>query len=304
VSEFRKRVLGPALIPIGAFVFIGALVFAFSRILLAVPKNGSVVVGILMAGCVLLGAGALSKGGSLKRAQRVALGAFGVALIAGGAATGASLGVRPIKGELPVGATLVAHNIAFDKKEIAFNADKPLAIEFTNDDAGTPHNVAIYDTPAAAKSVFVGDIFQGVATRRYPLPKGLPKGIYFFRCDVHHQMNGTLNVGNAAGGPASPSAGGTPTTIDLVAKGTKFDTKTLTFNAGGTVTINFDNRDAGTQHDFALYTDSSATTNLFRGPVVVGPTKATYVFAAPGAGTYFFRCEIHPSLMFGTVTVH
>jgi len=37
-GDFRKRVLGPALIPISAFVFIGALVFAFSRILLAVPK--------------------------------------------------------------------------------------------------------------------------------------------------------------------------------------------------------------------------------------------------------------------------
>ncbi|MFY9586970.1 MAG: hypothetical protein WAT66_05880, partial [Actinomycetota bacterium] len=172
MSDFRKRVLGPALIPVGAFVFIGALVFGFSRLLLVVPKDGSVVLGILISGCILFGAGALSKGGSLKNSQRMALVAFAVLLIAGGVTAGASMNTREVEGNVPVAAELTAKNIKFDKAEFTLPADEPVAILFKNEDAGVVHNVAIFDTPELKKTFLRQPTFPGVATRKYDLEEG------------------------------------------------------------------------------------------------------------------------------------
>ena len=56
-------------------------------------------------------------------------------------------------------------------------------------------------------------------------------------------------------------------------------------------------------HDVAIYTNSSATTTLFKGTVVTGPTTTTYHVPALKAGTYYFRCDIHPTQMTGTFVV-
>jgi plastocyanin len=105
----------------------------------------------------------------------------------------------------------------------------------------------------------------------------------------------------------TPTATLTPTTtpinitIDLVAKNLAFDKSTITVPAGANVTINFDNQD-GVSHNFALYTDSSADTLIFRGQLTTSPT--TYNFTAPSTpGNYFFRCDVHPTMMTGTFVV-
>ena len=51
----------------------------------------------------------------------------------------------------------------------------------------------------------------------------------------------------------------------LTARNLAFDKTTLTVPAGATVALTFINDDAGVQHNFALYTDSSATTPIFQG---------------------------------------
>jgi len=62
--------------------------------------------------------------------------------------------------------------------------------------------------------------------------------------------------------------------------------------------------DAGVPHNFAVYTDSSSTTPIFKGPIVTGPTTTTYTFTAPSTpGSYFFRCDVHPTTMTGTFVV-
>lgn len=211
--EFRKRIVVPSLIPLGAFVFIGALVFGFSRLLLAVPKDGSVVVGVLMAGCILFAAGALSKGGRLKDSQRVALILFGVLVIGGGVAAGTSLHTREVEGHIAVAETLVAQNTAFDKQQFRLSADTPVGIELVNRDAGLQHNVSIYDSPARGRAIHIGVIFPGVDTRVEELEEGLPTGVYFFQCDVHANipaMTGNVIVGNAPP-PPTPSPTGTAT---------------------------------------------------------------------------------------------
>jgi plastocyanin len=85
---------------------------------------------------------------------------------------------------------LVAQNIAFDLNAIEVTSGEPFTIEFDNQDAGVPHNVAIKD--AMGMDVFTGEIFNGVETRTYQVP-ALPKGDYTFYCTVHPNMTGTLS---------------------------------------------------------------------------------------------------------------
>jgi plastocyanin len=83
-----------------------------------------------------------------------------------------------------------------------------------------------------------------------------------------------------------------------------FDTTRITVPAGSTVVMTFINNDAGIPHNFALYTDSSATSKIFAGDFVTGVKTVTYNFTAPSTpGNYFFRCDVHPEMMFGTFVV-
>ena len=72
-------------------------------------------------------------------------------------------------------------------------ADAPFALAFDNQDDGVQHNVAIYRDSSAAESLFVGDLVAGPVTETYDVPS-LEAGSYYYRCDVHPQMDGTLEV--------------------------------------------------------------------------------------------------------------
>jgi plastocyanin len=85
---------------------------------------------------------------------------------------------------------LVAQNISYDLNAIEVTSGETFTIEFSNQDAGVPHNVAIKD--AMGMEVFKGEIFNGVETRTYQVP-ALPKGDYTFYCTVHPNMTGTLS---------------------------------------------------------------------------------------------------------------
>jgi plastocyanin len=100
------------------------------------------------------------------------------------------------------------------------------------------------------------------------------------------------------------TTGGTPVTISLVAQGMAFNMSTITVPAGVSVTMNFDNQDSGIPHNFAAYTNSSASTSIFVGQMINGPSKVTYTFTAPATpGTYYFRCDAHPFTMTGSFIV-
>jgi plastocyanin len=112
-------------------------------------------------------------------------------------------------------------------------------------------------------------------------------------------------------GASMPSLGGTPpsqspqtVSIDLVSKGMAFNTSTMSVPAGASVTINFNNQDAGIPHNFALYTDAGASKAVYVGETTKGPSTAVYHFTAPDSpGSYFFRCDTHPGIMKGTFVV-
>jgi plastocyanin/uncharacterized membrane protein len=76
---------------------------------------------------------------------------------------------------------------------LAAPAGEPFGLAFENQDAGVPHNVAIYKDDSATQSLFVGDLVDGPTTVTYDVP-ALDPGEYYFRCDVHPQMNGALEA--------------------------------------------------------------------------------------------------------------
>jgi plastocyanin len=115
---------------------------------------------------------------------------------------------------------------------------------------------------------------------------------------------------------ASPSIVSTSTTVSSQATGSTgqtvnltltsvnmaFDQNTITIPAGASIVMKFVNQDR-VPHNFAMYTDSSAAKAIFVGENITNST-VTYKFAAPSApGKYFFRCDVHPKTMVGTVVV-
>lgn len=92
--------------------------------------------------------------------------------------------------------------------------------------------------------------------------------------------------------------------IDLVAENIAFDKSTITVPAGAHVTVNFNNRDSGVPHTFSVYETAAAQKVIFRGQAVTGLARTKYEFDAPSnPGTYFFRCDIHPTQMTGQFIV-
>jgi plastocyanin len=56
-------------------------------------------------------------------------------------------------------------------------------------------------------------------------------------------------------------------------------------------------------HNFSVYTDSSATQSVFTGDLVYPGQSVTYHVRKLPAGTYLFHCDIHPQTMVGVLSV-
>jgi plastocyanin len=119
-----------------------------------------------------------------------------------------------------------------------------------------------------------------------------------------------LALGMVPGGAADSMSGAVTNatsnnvTIDIVAKSFAFNTSTITVPAGANVTINFNNMDAGIPHNVAVYENRDAKMAIYVGAVINGPKTITYNFVAPTTpGTYFFRCDVHPTTMVGDFIV-
>ena len=213
------------------------------------------------------------------------------------------------------GNVITAENLSFDRDTLSFPADTPSTLTFQNNDAGVPHNVAIYTDESASEALFTGDLVTGVDTATYEIP-AIPAGSYYFHCDVHPDMHGTVTV--AVGGGPPPSGSGPPPTESpppsesaappptggstLTAANIAFDPTALSLPAGKASTITFDNQDDGVPHNMAIYTDDTYTDALFTGDLVTGVATKKYEIPALEPGTYPFRCEVHTT-MTGTITV-
>lgn len=101
--------------------------------------------------------------------------------------------------------------------------------------------------------------------------------------------------GSAASATPPPDADLTVDAVDMA-----FSTDTITLTAGEPTTLYFRNLD-GAPHNIAIYTDESASEELFIGETITDDA-VVYEIPALEPGTYFFRCDVHPD-MAGTVVV-
>jgi plastocyanin len=103
---------------------------------------------------------------------------------ASGANPPASAG--PVDPNAPV---VVAQGNVFSPATVTVTAGKAFSLTLDNKDAA-PHNVAIFKDSSAAESVSIGEIVSSTtATQQVP---ALAAGEYFFRCDIHKEMTGTI----------------------------------------------------------------------------------------------------------------
>jgi len=80
---------------------------------------------------------------------------------------------------------LTAKDIAFNTSTITVPAGSNVTIVFDNQDPSVAHNFALYETPDAVKTIFVGEIILGPKIIDYRFTAPDKPGTYFFRCDVH-----------------------------------------------------------------------------------------------------------------------
>jgi plastocyanin len=107
--------------------------------------------------------------------------------------------------------------------------------------------------------------------------------------------------------PPAPTCGPRSSTLEIAAqKGASptayaFDKECLAVPAQERFTIIFDNRDAESHNLHIL--DQPGGTSFFVGMIVTGPVTVTYRVKPLHAGSYYFRCDVHPLRMNGTLLV-
>jgi plastocyanin len=100
---------------------------------------------------------------------------------------------------------------------------------------------------------------------------------------------------SATPGAASPTASPDADAIVVTAKDLKFGQAEITVPADEAFDLVLDNQE-NIPHNVAIYTDDSASTKISVGEIFSGPAQKTQAVPAMAAGTYFFRCDVHPDM--------
>lgn len=211
IGEMRLRLPLPIVIPLVAVVAIAAIAFGFSRVLLTIPHEAATVVAIVTSANILIACAFIALRPRLHRVGLlevvlIALYPIVIAVViantgigtetAADAAEEAS-GAQAETGATPGGgSTLTAEGLAFDTEEVTLSAGKEATVTLDNQDTA-PHNFAIYaseeDGASQSDPLFQGKNVDGGSSVDYRFDSPKP-GDYYFQCDLHPTMNGTVTA--------------------------------------------------------------------------------------------------------------
>jgi plastocyanin len=110
---------------------------------------------------------------------------------------------------------------------------------------------------------------------------------------------------------AAPAPAPAPAAVELsisspAAPPLSFDTTTLTAPAGASTTVTYTNNEVGVPHNWRVFDGPDSTApSLAQTQIITGPgTMDSVTFTAPTqTGNYFFWCDVHPTIMTGTLVV-
>jgi len=106
----------------------------------------------------------------------------------------------------------------------------------------------------------------------------------------------------ACGGSGAPAVAQSSFPADaawVVARGEAFAGGSVAVPAGAPFSLVLDNRD-GAPHNVTILANEPGGKSPFVGEVFSGPSARLYSIPALSAGTYQFRCDVHPG-MTGTI---
>jgi plastocyanin/mono/diheme cytochrome c family protein len=120
-------------------------------------------------------------------------------------------------------------------------------------------------------------------------------------------LNALTGGASASGAPAAsidPNAPTVTITAPIGAATTGFVPTTLTAKANTPFTLVFDNQDNQAPHNVVIEDANKAIIPTGDTTFFTGPAKKSYAVPALKAGTYTFLCQVHPSVMKGTLEVN
>lgn len=91
--------------------------------------------------------------------------------------------------------------------------------------------------------------------------------------------------------------------LPIVGRDIQFDRATLQAPADTPFTVVFDNQDDDIPHNFAIYATDAASEQLAATELENGPVVQRLDIDGLPAGEYFYRCDVHPQTMTGTLVV-
>lgn len=104
--------------------------------------------------------------------------------------------------------------------------------------------------------------------------------------------------------PTETAPAGTTAEIAMIPS-IQFNKAELTIAANSEVTVTFDNQDTNISHNWAAYTDDSAAEAIAGANenICAAPCSGEVTLPPLEPGRYFFRCDVHPTQMNGTLIV-
>jgi len=193
-AHISSRLLMPYGLPVMALTLIAVIVISVSRILLTLPRAGSIILAFALALGLLFAFFFLSARPNLRRNSLVALSGVAIVALVTAGSLSAAHGYRTFDNKPPAGPTVVvAQGLAFKQKTITVTQGQLARIEFKNLDRGTYHNVAVYSCTGvcaasgsnATTAIWAGEPIEGDKKILYSNTFNLPPGTYVFRCNFH-----------------------------------------------------------------------------------------------------------------------